>query len=591
MGSAHHPTCAACAAVGRRTTLVDVLRARSIEQPDRPAFTFLAGGGQGDQQLTFGQLDRRARGIAATLQRIGGGGERAVLLFPPGLDYVAAFFGCLYAGVVAVPAYPPRPNRSLDRLRAIVADASPALALTTSELRDNLARQRQQAPELAALRWLATDDTNLEVADEWEPPDLSADAVAFLQYTSGSTGSPRGVVLSHANLLANLAAIQRAFGNNDASRGVSWLPPYHDMGLIGGILQPCYLGVPMVLMAPMTFLQHPFAWLKAMSDYRATGTAAPDFAYDLCARKITPEQRDTLDLSAWEVAVAGAEPTRADTLERFARVFAPCGFRLEAFAPSYGLAEATLLVTASGAGHSPRLLTVSRGALEQHRVVERPQGCPDATTLVGCGATADDVRVRIVDPDRLTRCRSDEVGEIWVAGPGVARGYWDDPAETVETFRASTADTGEGPFLRTGDLGFLHNGELIVTGRLKDLIIVDGRNHYPQDIERTVERSHSLIRPGGSSAFSVEAGDRERLVVAAEVDRGYLRVLADTGVTAGDDAVKQAIRRAVAAEHDLRAHAIVLLRPGALPRTSSGKVRRRACRDGYLAGSLDTWSA
>lgn len=567
----------------RASTLVDVLRERAASRPERVAFTFIADNGADDRDVTFGQLDRHARDLAARLLGIGAAGERALLLFPPGLDYVVAFFGCLYAGVVAIPAYPPRPNRSFERLQSIAADARAALALTTSDILRQVEQHGLATPEMAGMRWLALDEFEGDCADEWIQPLIEGSTIAFLQYTSGSTAAPKGVILSHDKLLANLEAIRRAFGYDESSCGVNWLPPYHDMGLIGGVLEPCYLGVHMALLSPVTFLQRPITWLRAMSDYHATGAAAPDFAYDLCARKITPEQKASLDLNAWNVAVTGAEPVRADTIERFSRAFAPCGFRREAFTPSYGLAEATLLVTASELGRAPTFVCVRREALAKHRVVVDARG-PDTTTIVGCG-TPVDCEVRIVDPETRQPRAAGSIGEIWIAGPSVTRGYWDRPDDTAEAFGATTVD-GDGPFLRTGDLGFLRDDELFVTGRIKDLIVIEGRNHYPQDIERTVERSHALVRPGGVAAFALDSGNRERLSLAVEVDRGIRPLLADPGI----DEVTQAIRRAVAAEHDVRVHGIALLRPGGLPRTSSGKVRRFACRDGYLAGTLETWS-
>jgi acyl-CoA synthetase (AMP-forming)/AMP-acid ligase II len=528
--------------------------------------------------LTYGELDRNARAVAAALQARGLAGERALLLYPPGLDYVAAFFGCLYAGVVAVPAYPPRRNRSSDRLQAIVANARAAAVLTTPSLDAVAGRLGGQAPGRQPLHWLVSDEASAADARAWQEPTLSGETLAFLQYTSGSTAAPRGVVLTHGNLLHNCRWIQRRFEHTRDSRGLIWLPPYHDMGLIGGILQPLHLGCPCYLMSPTSVFSNPFSWLQAVSRYRATSSGGPNFAYELCVRKVTPEQRATLDLSCWQVAFTGAEPVRADTLERFTELFSPCGFRREAFYPCYGLAEATLLAAGGKKGAPPVTLSVRKASLESNQVLPAAPGEPGTQTLVGCGHSLADQQTLIVHPEKLTRCPSGEIGEIWIAGPSVAQGYWDQPEVSRQTFAARLADTGEGPFLRTGDLGFLNEGELFVTGRLKDLIILCGRNLYPQDLERTAERSHPDLSPGCGAAFSIECDGQERLVIAYEtIPRRQPDV----------SAVAEAVRRAVAEEHEAELHAFVLLKFGGMPKTSSGKVQRHACRGAFLAGTLE----
>jgi acyl-CoA synthetase (AMP-forming)/AMP-acid ligase II len=568
------------------TTLVEILRRRVLHQPDRLAYTFLLDGETEEAYLTHADLDRRARAIGARLQSLGARGERALLLYPPGLDFIAGFFGCLYAGVVAVPVYPPHParlDRTLPRFLAIARDAQPVAVLTSSELLPVAESLFPQAPDLQALHWLATDTIAGNVADEWQPPALSSTSLALFQYTSGSTAAPRGVMLTHGNLLHNSALMQRCFEHSSESRGMIWVPPYHDMGLIAGILQPFYLCSSMILMSPIAFLQRPLRWLQAISRTRATTSGGPNFAYDLCVRKITPEQSAALDLSSWDVACIGAEPVRLETLERFAATFASCGFRREAFYPCYGLAEATLIASGGLKAAPPIVFTVQSAALEHNRVVAAGE---DAGTriLVGCGQSLRDQKIVIVHPETLTRCSSDEVGEIWIAGPSIAQGYWNQPEGTECIFHAYLADTGEGPFLRTGDLGFLKDGELFVTGRLKDLIIIDGYNHYPQDIELTVEHSYPALRPGCCAAFSVDVAGQERLVIAAEVERSYLPRRVQSLDT---KEVVQAIRRAVAEYHELSVYAVSLLKPGAIPKTSSGKIQRHVCRTNFLAGSLD----
>ncbi|WP_320068789.1 AMP-binding protein [Micromonospora sp. RTGN7] len=570
-------------AAGART-IAELLRSRAQHDPDRRGYTFLADGDDERLELTYGAADVRARAVAAAL-RAGGArpGDRAVLLLPPGLDYVNAFFGCLYAGVIAVPVYPPDPfqlERTLPRLLGILRDAGPVVALTVSPVLGLLDELTRLAPELDALRWVAVDEVPDDAAGDGPPP-VDPDATAMLQYTSGSTAQPKGVMLSHRNLLHNSGVIQRLFGTTPDSVGASWLPPYHDMGLIGGLLQPLYAGCPVVLMSPLHFLQEPARWLRAVDRFRVTVTGGPDFAYDLCARKAGPELLATVDLSSWRVAFNGAEPVRPGTLRRFAGTFGPSGFRAEAFLPCYGLAEATLIVSgAGGVSGGPRTeLTVDRTALSLHRAEPPMDGVPPVT-LTGCGRGAPDQRIAVVDPVTAAVCDADRVGEIWVSGPSVAGGYWHQPAETAEVFRARLAGEPDGPtFLRTGDLGFLRDGELVVTGRLKDLIIVRGRNHYPQDIEHTATRAHPVLRPGGAAAFlSGPEGSDQDLVVVLEVRRGT--------TDADVDEVASHVREAVATEHGLQVHTVVLVRSGGMPKTSSGKVQRRLCRARFEAAEL-----
>ncbi len=564
------------------TTLVDLLRQRAECQADDRAYTFLVDGESEEVHLTYAELDRQARVIGAWLQSQDLKGQRALLLYPPGLDFIATFFGCQYAEVVAVPAYPPRMNRAPSRLQAIAADAGATVALTTAAVLDRVRPLIDQTSDLKGLRWLSTDGTahgaDQEYERRWQRPQIAGDTLAFLQYTSGSTGTPKGVMLSHSNLLHNSALIAYAFEHSRSSTGVFWLPSYHDMGLVGGILQPLYVGRPNILMSPVAFLQKPFRWLQAISRYRGTTSGGPNFAFDLCVRKITPNQRATLDLSSWTVAFSGAEPVRAETLEQFAETFAPCGFRPEAFYPCYGMAEATLLASGGYKTALPVVRWFDGKSLEADRVVPIAAGESGARALVGCGQTMPEQQMVIADPTQLTRMPAGQVGEVWVSGPSVAQGYWQRTDETEQTFRAYLQDTGEGPFLRTGDLGFTHDGELFVTGRLKDLVIVRGGNHYPQDIETTAAKSHPGVQAGWGAAFTVEEDSEQKLVIILEVER---RQLAEAAEVIG------AVRRDVAREHDLVVDSIVLVRAGSIPKTSSGKIQRRACRDAFLDRSLD----
>ncbi|MCG8353428.1 MAG: fatty acyl-AMP ligase, partial [Chloroflexales bacterium] len=578
------------------TALTELLAHWVRQQPGQRVYTFLDDGEAAETHMTYADLDRRARAVAGQLQHLVAPGERALLLYPPGLDYIVGFFGCLYAGVIAVPAYPPNPvrmDRTLPRLQAMVANAEITVALTNADILAMAEYVFEDAPDLAALQWVATDTLAEYQAQCWSAPAVIRESLAFLQYTSGSTGVPKGVMLSHGNLLENVALIAQAFELSQNECGVFWLPPYHDMGLIGGLLGTIFVGATSILMSPMTFLQRPVRWLQAISRYQATISGGPNFAYDLCVRKTTPEQRATLDLSRWGLAFNGAEPVRAETMERFVEAFAPCGFRREAFTPCYGLAEATLFVTGVRKAEAPAYRTVQATALENNHVLS-PNGEQPGVTLASCGVIRPEQQVVVADPETLASCPPDQVGEIWVQGHSVAQGYWGRSAETADSFQARLAATGEGPFLRTGDLGFIHNGELFITGRLKDLIIIDGRNHYPQDIEATIEQSHNAVRAGCVAAFSVTVGSEERLVAAAEVERGFLSALRK-GATNTADSTKQAadiptvlgsIRRAIAERHDIRVHAIVLLKTGYIPKTSSGKIQRHACRAGFIAGTL-----
>ncbi|MBD3305670.1 AMP-binding protein, partial [candidate division KSB3 bacterium] len=559
---------------------VELLRDRATHSPERTAFIFLKDGEVEDGRLTYQELDRQVQQVAAQLQASDLQGQRAILLYPPGLEFIVAFFGCLYAGVIAVPAYPPRPNRSMDRILAIVNDCQAAAALTTVSIFTNVERRFDDTPVFQHMRWIATDTlTSSQAEGMWQLPSMTPETTAFLQYTSGSTGTPKGVMVSHGNLLHNSAYIKHAFELSTDSVSVSWLPSFHDMGLIDGVLQPVYTGFLGVIMPSVAFLQQPVRWLQAVSDYGATHCGGPNFGYDLCVQKITPEQKQHLDLHRWLSAYNGAEPVRKDTLERFTAAFKECGFRAKFFYPCYGLAETTLMVSGGPVDAEPVYLAVQPKALAQHRIVEAADDDESRHYLVSSGRTWLDTNLVLIDPDSMTRCAPDQIGEIWVANGSVTQGYWQRPDETAQAFQAYLADTGEGPFFRTGDLGFLKDGELFITGRLKDLIIIRGRNHYPQDIELTVERSHPNLRPGCCAAFSTQVDGEERLVVVQEVERTAIRKLDVEEVAA-------AIRQAVAEEHELQVYAIVLLRTGSIFKTSSGKIQRKTCRTAFLEGTL-----
>lgn len=558
------------------TNLAELLRARALSRPDDLAYSFLADDELEPASLTYGELDARARAIAALLQSRGLVGERALLFYPPGLEYIAAFWGCMYAGVIAVPLYPPRPNRSLTRLETIASDARARIALTTTPILTRSPNLYSQASCLKSLGWLASDNVEAQPATQWQEPEVAQDSPAYIQYTSGSTSAPKGVIITHRNVLSNSAYIDYGFEHTSESISLTWLPHFHDMGLVDGIIQPVYKGFRGLLMSPVSFLKRPFRWLQFISKYRVTHSGGPNFAYDLCVRKVSREERELLDLSSWVVAYNGAEPIRNDVLESFASTFSQCGFRLSAFYPAYGLAEATLKVSGGRKSEGPIYLTVQSTALEQNKVIKAGESDEGGRTLVGSGRAALDTKIVIADTESFTARREGEVGEIWVRGPGVASGYFHRPDETEKTFRAHLSDTGEGPFLRTGDLGFLSDGELFVTGRLKDLIIIRGRNHYPQDIEQTVEQSHPSVLPNSCAAFPIDVGGEERLVVVQEVERHAQ----DCGE------IIEAIRRAVAETHEVELYAVSLLRAGTISKTSSGKIQRNESRKRFLDRSL-----
>jgi acyl-CoA synthetase (AMP-forming)/AMP-acid ligase II len=567
----------------REGNLVALLRRRALERPEAPAFTFLVDGEREEGRLTYAGLDRRAQAIAGRLQQEMAPGERAILLYPTGLDFVAAFFGCLYAGVVPVPVPEPFLERHILRLRNIVNDAQTQHILTDGKLLGMVERRFADNAEIQALRWLATDNQDPE-SGAWQPVEIEPETIAFLQYTSGSTAAPKGILVSHRNVLANSEMIRQFLGTHETSVMVTWLPLFHDLGLIGNVVQAVYAGAHCVLMSPFVFLQKPFRWVQAISRYRSDISGGPDFAYALAARKATPEQKAGMDLSSWRKAYNGAEPVRPASLESFAEAFAGCGFQREALAPAYGMAEAVLFMAGDPGRIAPVYYDIDAESFGRGRVVPAAEG-KSKVTAVACGRTAWlDQKIVIVNPQTCRACPPDEVGEIWISGSHVTAGYWNNPAETEAVFHGHLAGSGEGPFLRSGDLGFMHEGRLYIGGRIKDLIIIDGANHYPQDIEFTVENSHPLVRPGCTAAFPVDREERERLVIVAE-----LRPRAPDGAAISLEQVQQEIRQVVAAEHGLRADDMRFIKPRTIPKTASGKIQRRACRALYLAGRLELY--
>jgi amino acid adenylation domain-containing protein/non-ribosomal peptide synthase protein (TIGR01720 family) len=555
-------------------SLIELLRLRAERQAHRVAYTFLENGEQALKSMTYGELDLQVRQLAAQLQALDLQGERAILLYPPELDYIVAFFACLYAGIVAVPAYPPSNGRHMPRLQAIIDDSRAALILSTQSVANAVRQLVGGSSCLLDKNWLMTDHPAAVDASAWRLPTLNAQDPAFLQYTSGSTGNAKGVIISHGNLMANQQLIKRRFGHNADSTVVGWLPLYHDMGLIGNIMQPLYCGASAILMSPMAFLEKPVRWLQAISDYRAHTSGGPNFAYELCVRKVTVEQKAGLDLDSWRLAFNGAEPVNPDTLDRFAAAFAGCGFSRKAFYPCYGLAEATLLATGGDKDTEPTVEAFYKTGLEQCKVRPAMDGDGDSRRLVGCGGIDAQAgqRIRIVDPESGELCGFGRIGEIQLGGPSISLGYWQNATATEQAFIDDANDQCR--WLRTGDLGFMENGELFVSGRLKDLIIIRGRNYYPHDLEYAIEAATDALTPGCTAAFAVRGDESEKLVVLAELKRNRLR-------QSDYQTEFAAIRTRLVDECGIQADTVVLLKPGAILKTSSGKIRRSDCRQAF----------
>jgi len=561
-------------------TLVHLLSLRAAEQPDKPIYIYLPDGEHPGPTRSFGSLDENARSIAAALQTRIASGDRVLLFYPPGLEFIDAFFGCLYAGVIAIPAFPPDPNRIdkvIENMKALVADSGANLVLTTAKVVAFIEPMAPFLPGLDKLQWLATDTLPSSLAASWTPRVPAPDELAYFQYTSGSTRTPRGVCLTHANLAHNAARISQLFQLTQQDVGLIWLPMYHNMGLIGGALMPFFASLPCYLMSPQAILQNPLAWLRAVTTFKATISGGPNFSYDLCSRRIPADQRAGLDLSSWQVAFNGAEPVRPETIDRFCKIFGPVGFNRSAFYPCYGMAEATLIVTGTSRAAGPTFLPVDRTSLENRIVQPVDAQSPSSQMLVGCGRSIFDQELLIVDPDQCVVLPEGRVGEIWLRGPSVAPGYWNRPDDTTETFQGYLAGSGTGPYLRTGDLGFLYKQECFITGRLKELIIIHGRNLYPQDIEQAAAPSHPALVPAGSAVFSIQVDGEEKLAIVQEVN---LQVSEDFPDITGR------IRQAIFQACNVQVYAVILVEPGTVPKTISGKIQRQPCRQQYLDGVL-----
>jgi len=566
--------------LGKAHTLVDVIKYHVEKHPDAPAYTYLAEGEKAETQWTYIELDQHARAVAAELQKVTKPGDRAVLLYPSGLEFIATFLGCMYAGVIAVPSVLPHLKRATPRLKAILADAGAKVACTTNEVYANIEPFIASEPELSSLQWIRNQAIPLEQSKQFKPYALDENAICFLQYTSGSTSAPKGVMISHFNLIRTIEDIVIGLKEDEHDVIITWLPIFHDMGLIMAVLSPLFTGFPCYIMSPVSFLERPARWLEAITKYGGTITAAPNFAYGLCVRKVSEEEKSRLDLHTLRVAINAAEPVRAETIEEFTQTFKERGFKYNAFVPAYGLAEATVKASTKDLSKDPAILTLNTTDLEEHKISFANGSEQNQYRIVGCGVSHIGADIRIVNPDTQNVCAKDEVGEIWIKSDSIAQGYWNQPKATQDTFQAYTANTHEGPFMRTGDLGFIYDGEVYIGGRIKDMIIIQGRNFYPQDIELTVEKSHEALRPSCCAAFAVTMGGVERLAIVQEIRREYRN---------GEkfDEVLNAIRSAIAKDHGLRAYAVALIRPGSIQKTTSGKIQRHASREAFMNGELE----
>lgn len=559
------------------TLLGRTLASRSLQTPDKIAFTYFSSKGR-CESLTYQQLYSASSALAFRLRRHLDVGERALLVYPAGLDFIIAFFACLLAGIIAVPTSLPKGRSKFARLSSICTDSNPAAVMSVASLISILADGLQELAPSGQVLYLATNEVHEEQTLDCSA-ELSSETLAFLQYTSGSTGEPKGVMISHANILHNSACIQQSCRLGEDSVSVSWLPHFHDMGLIDGIVQPLYSGFHGVLLAPEAFVKQPILWLELISHFKATHSGSPSSGYELCTQRISSDSLENLDLSHWISAYCGAEPIRVDALMRFADKFSSCGFRSQFFYPCYGMAEATLMI-AGGQLDAPILaLDLDAQELLHGRAVPATSSSRSVRTLVGCGWPRLGMDVVIVDPDSLVRCPQGVVGEIWVGGPSCAQGYWQRKDLTDKVFHAVFEDNARNTYLRTGDLGFFRDGQLFITGRLKDVIIVAGQNHYPQDIEFSIQACSDSFAPNRCAVFSIDCDDCEGVVVVQELERSHLRRFCI-------DHLISAVRETVSLNHGLSLDAIILIKPGSIPLTTSGKIQRRSCRDRYLANSL-----
>lgn len=567
-------------------TIGDILERWSQLKPDETAYIFLEDGEQVETRVTYSELYIQSTSLAAEICSYSDKDAKALLVYPAGLEFIKGFFACIYAGIPAIPVSVAPRLKDLDLIRNILEDSGANLILTCSRLFEDLQKLDREYRLQARLgRQIKLIDTPLEYRERpaqrnFLLPRRSGQDIAFIQYTSGSTNIPKGVVLTHSNIIRNERLIAKAFGHDDQTIGMGWLPHYHDMGLIGNILQTMYIGRPCILMSPLHFVQRPVRWLQAISRYGATSSGGPNFAYELCAQKCKPEQLRDLDLSSWALAFVGAEMISTRTLRSFSEKFALCGFRGEHFYPCYGLAESTLFVTGRHERGHFRALRIKKDSIRKGHIKISQETNEQSIEVVGCGKTWEDHEVIIVDPETQRRCAPSVIGEIWVRGGSVAKGYWGKPELSEEVFSAVVmGESSRRTYLRTGDLGFLANSDLFITGRIKDIIVIRGHNYYPYDIEQTAGKADSHLIMMGAAAFSMEVNDSTELVIVQEVSRTGIRLM-------DYEMVAKSIRSLIVKNHGITPSMICLVKPHTIPRTSSGKIQRMKCRDMLLGKEL-----
>ena len=560
-------------------TMVERLLQHDKNIPQKIVYILLDDSINEKESITYGELVVKARAIAKTPRDKGNKGNRMSLLFPTGIEFITSFFGCLFAGMVAVPTYPPKRNKANERFHAIIDDSSPAFIISTRDIYEEVNGNDLLGDSHVIGSWLIFEDIDPALSPSWKDPEITEDDLALLQYTSGSTGTPNGVMVSHGNIIYNSEFIRQSFGFDEHSVGVNWLPNFHDMGLIGCLIQAAYLGATNVIIPPLSFLKNPANWFRAVSKYNATTAGGPNFAFDYCIEKITDEDLSEFSLESLRTLYCGAEPVRDRTMKLFTQKFRASGFQASQLFPVYGMAEVVLILSGGDFRAEPVYLSLDTRELENNRVQETKQG-DHSRTFTACGYPWVGMQVAIIDPETRIPSQEGMIGEIWASGPSVAQGYWNDPETTDRIFNAYIAGSENGPWLRTGDLGFIHNGQLYVSGRLKDLIIIRGANYFPNDIEHTVENAHEAIRQNACAAFSSDINGEEQLVVAAELERNFMRNLPE-------NEVMESISENIFREYNIQPHAIVLIRAGSILKTSSGKIQRSAVRNAWKHDELN----
>lgn len=561
-------------------TYTEVIQKRTCSDPNFVVFRFLSDGINEDGSYTYKQLEDRSKSVAASLQKIGKKGDNVLLLFQPGLAYVASLYACFYSGFVAVPAYPPRRNRGIERIYTIIEDSGANICLLSQQVYNDIQRNFTDDSKLSNIQWIVYDDIQDTDKDNFKEENILPEDIALIQYTSGSTGNPKGVMLTQLNLMYNSEYIRTTFGVDKESVGVHWLPLFHDMGLIGGLLQAAYVKCVNINIPPMAFLKNPLNWLKAIDKYRGTIAGGPNFAFDYCIQKTTEEERKELDLSSMKVFFCGAEPIRQQTMKKFVEDFAISKIKEEMLYPCYGMAETTLIVTGGVFSEKPKYLSINTSALSENKVIIEKENTPGTTDLVSSGKTWLNTKIEIVNPHTIKQVSENEVGEIWISGPTVATGYYGKPEESKMIFGAHISDTNDGPFLRTGDLGFVYENELYITGRLKDIIIIRGVNYYPTDIEYLIQDNIPELKNNSGAVFPVTIDNSEKIVVVQELERTAMR-------NTDHNIILEKIRQIISEEMELETQAVVLIRTGSIPLTSSGKIQRRQTKFEYLNNELN----